>query len=67
MNFAMSDIYGGIYGTTELTNPEPAEQQALVDDYKMSEEVTDYARKKKPLLFAVIIIFALVVLFGVKK
>lgn len=66
MNFAMSDIYGGIWGTTETTIPEAADQKAIVDDQKAAEAV--YTGKKKvPVYSAIIILVVIAVLFGVLK
>ena len=41
INFAMTDVYGGIWGTTETTIPEANDQQALVDDQKAADDPHD--------------------------
>ena len=66
MNFAYSDIYGGVWGTTETTIPEAADQQAIVDDQKAAAAVYT-GTKKVPVYSAIIILIAIAVLFGVIK
>lgn len=66
INFAMSDIYGGVWGTTEETIPEASDQQALVDDEKMAQEAKAAVEKKRfPMAMTVVVILVLVILFGV--
>lgn len=67
INFAMTDIYGGIWGTTETTIPEANDQQALVDDQKAADDVSAGAKKKFPVAMALIAIFAIVVISGAVK
>ena len=67
MNFAMSDIYGGIWGTTELTIPEPNDQKALVDDQKTADTVSNTGKKKIPVGLALVVILIIAVLAGVLK
>lgn len=66
INFAASDIYGGVFGTTELTIPEANDQKALVDDQKASAEVAPGGRGKLPIGIAIIVIVAVVALGGFK-
>ena len=63
INFAMSDIYGGVFGTTEKTIPEAADQTALVDDQKASADVSDVNGNKKKLPVALAIVLVIVVAF----
>ena len=44
--FFMSDVYGGIWGTTEQTIPESADKQALVDDDNQSAAQTEDSTTK---------------------
>lgn len=67
MNFAMSDVYGGIFGTTELTIPEAADQKALVDDQKVADTVTETGKKKIPIALALVVVIVVVILSGVLK
>ena len=67
INFAMSDIYGGIWGTTETTIPEEADQQALVDDQKAAAAVSDSGKKSVPIAMAFVLFLILAFLFGVVK
>lgn len=64
INFAMSDVYGGIYGTTELSIPEADDQKSLVDDQKISSDVSEVGKKKFPMLLAIVLIIVIAVLFG---
>ena len=63
INFAMSDIYGGVWGTTETTIPEAADQTALVDDQKASADVSDVTGNKKKIPVALAIVLVIVVAF----
>ena len=63
-NFFMSDVYGGIYGTTELTIPEAADKQALVEDEKEAVKTENSHTKAFPILIAVIAIFGVALLMG---
>ena len=67
MNFAMSDIYGGVWGTTETTIPEADDQKALVDDQKTADTVSATGKKKFPVGLALVIVLGIVVLAGVRK
>lgn len=67
INFAMSDIYGGVWGTTEQTIPEAADQQALVDDQKAAADVSDAGKKKFPILGAVALVVIIAFLVGAVK
>lgn len=64
INFSMSDVYGGIWGTTEQTIPEAADHAALVDDEKMAQEAKAMP-KKFPFGLAAVVILGLVILLGV--
>ena len=63
INFAMSDIYGGVWGTTETTIPEAADQTALVDDQKASADVTDTKGNKKKIPVALAIVLVIIIAF----
>ena len=67
INFMMSDIYGGIAGTTEETIPEAADQKALVDDQKAAEVASEAGQKRFPMGLAVVLILGVVILSGVVK
>lgn len=67
MNFAMSDIYGGVWGTTEATIPEADDQNALPDDQKAAATVSDAGRKTKPMFLTIALIVVLAILFGGAK
>ena len=67
INFPMSDVYGGIWGTTEDTIPEANDQKALVDDQKVAAAVSDSGRKSKPILLALIVIVILAIIAGGAK
>ena len=67
INFAMSDIYGGVWGTTEQTIPEAKDQKALVDDQKAADDVSANAQKKFPVALALVLVLVLVILSGVVK
>lgn len=67
INFAMSDIYGGIWGTTETTIPEANDQQALVDDQKAAEAVSDSGKKQFPIAIAIVLILAVAIVAGAVK
>ena len=66
INFAMSDIYGGIFGTTEYTIPEAADQTALVDDQKASDTANTQNKKTNalPIFLAIVLIFILAIVLG---
>ena len=63
INFSMSDVYGGVCGTTEQTIPEASDHAALVDDEKMAAEAKAMP-KKFPFGMAALVILVLVVLLG---
>lgn len=67
INFAMTDVYGGIWGTTETTIPEADDQQALVDDQKAADDVSAAGQKKFPVAVALIVVLAIVIISGVVK
>lgn len=43
INYPMSDIYGGGMGTTEMTVPDPDDQNALTDTENKNKAVAKYA------------------------
>lgn len=63
--FAISDVYGGVWGTTETTIPEEKDQQALVDDQNASFTTSDAGQKKVPMLACVAAIAAVAILLAV--
>ena len=67
INFAMSDVYGGVWGTTEQTIPEAKDQTALVDDQKAADTVSVAGKKKVPVALALVLIVVLAVIFGGAK
>lgn len=68
LNFGMADLYpGATWDTTVLTNPEAADQQALVDDQKASAEVSQNPQKKFPIFLAIGLVLILAVVFGGAK
>lgn len=67
INFAMTDVYGGVWGTTETTIPEANDQQALVDDQKAADDVSAGGKKKFPVAMALIAVLAIVIISGVVK
>ena len=67
INFAMTDIYGGYAGTTETTVPEVQDQNALVDDQKAGEAVTEAKVKKTPIIMALALIIILAFVVGLVK
>ena len=64
LKFAMSDLYGGIFGTTEKTIPEAEDQIALVDDQKASAAVSESGTKKAPILLALALIVIIALIIG---
>lgn len=67
INFAMTDVYGGVWGTTETTIPEAGDQQALVDDQKAADDVSAGGKKKFPVAMALIAVLAIVIISGAVK
>lgn len=67
ITFMMSDIYGGINGTTETTIPEAYDQNALVDDQKVAESASTAGQKRFPLGLAVCVLLGVVIISGVVK
>lgn len=66
INFAMSDIYGGIWGTTETTIPEANDQNALVDDQKAAATVSNSGRKTMPIFAAIVLVIVIAFIAGGK-
>lgn len=62
--FFMSDVYGGIWGTTEQTIPEAADKQALVEDQATAAKTGEVEVKAMPILLAVGLIFILALVLG---
>ena len=67
VNFAMSDIYGGVWGTTETTIPEANDQNALVDDQKAAVSVSEDGKKRVPILAAIVLVIVIAFLVGGAK
>lgn len=67
INFPMSDLYGGVWGTTETTIPEAADQKALVDDQKAAATVSESGRKSMPILAAIGVIIVIAFIAGGAK
>lgn len=67
INFAMSDIYGGVWGTTEATIPEAADQTALVDDQKAAGAISETGKKQFPVAAAIILVIIIAVIMGAVK
>ena len=67
ISYAMADVYGTGYGTTETTIPEDTDQQALVDDQKAAGVVSDSGVKKVPILAAIAMLVVIGFLMGVIK
>lgn len=66
INYPMSDIYGGGMGTTEMTVPDPDDQNALTDTENKHKSVARYAVKETSntkfylgLLFVLILIIVI--------
>ena len=62
--FAMSDIYGGTAGTTELSIPDTDDQNSLVDDQKASATVQPETSNKWRILLAVLLVLIFVIVIG---
>ena len=62
--FFMSDIYGGVNGTTEMTIPEAQDKQALVEDEKTAVKTEPAGTKGVPMLAAVALIFITALVLG---
>ena len=67
INFAMSDIYGGVCGTTEETIPEANDQQALVDDQKAAVSVSESGKKSVPIALAIVLVIIVAFIVGGAK
>lgn len=65
--FFMSDVYGGVFGTTEMTIPEAADKQALVEEEKEAVKTESSTTKALPMLLAVALIFVVALVFGGAK
>lgn len=65
INFAMSDIYGGMAGTTETTVPEEADKKVLPDDTNVA--VKDTTKKSSHLYLSIILIVVIAVIMGALK
>lgn len=58
INFMFADIYGTGWSTTEETIPEAKDQQAIVDDQKVSASVeNENITAKKPRVLAAVVLF----------
>ena len=67
INFAMADVYGVGWSTTEETIPEAADQQALVDDQKAATETGKTAKKSFPIALGIVLVLIVAVIFGGAK
>lgn len=67
MNFAMTDVYGGVWGTTELSIPDANDQKALVDDQKTASAVSETGKKRVPIALVLVAVIGVVILAGVVK
>ena len=64
INYAMSDIYGGMAGTTEMSIPEAEDQQALVDDQKASDTTHKTTSNKGKIFISIILVLIVVAVIG---
>lgn len=69
INFMFADIYGTGWSTTEETIPEAKDQQAIVDDQKVSASVEseNITAKKPRVLLAVVLFLILAAVVGGAK
>ena len=66
--FFMSDVYGDIgYGTTELTIPEAADKQALVDDHDASATTEQATVNRGGIIAAIVLIVCVALFMGAVK
>lgn len=66
--FFMSDVYGDIgYGTTELTIPEAADKQALVDDHDANATTEQATVNTGGIIGAIVLIVCVALFMGVVK
>lgn len=66
--FFMSDVYGGVWGTTEMTIPEAQDKQALVDDHDAEAHVEATSTSStKGIIGAVILIVCAALFLGAMK
>lgn len=65
--FFMSDVYGGVFGTTELTIPEAQDKQALVDDHESDVKVEQSTPNYKGIVGCVILIVCVALFMGAVK
>ena len=65
--FFMSDVYGGVWGTTEMTIPEAADKQALVDDHEADTATESSAVNTKGIVGAVVLIVCAALFLGAVK
>lgn len=68
INFTMADLYGGGYaGTAEMSVPEAADQNALVDSEVAAEAVTSKTKNKLPIFGALVGVVVVALLMGAVK
>lgn len=65
INYAMSDIYGGVgIGTTEMTVPEASDQNALVDDQKATDTTQPATANKGKVFISILLVLILIAVIG---
>lgn len=62
--FFMSDVYGGIWGTTEMTIPETADKQALQDNPEEEQKVSESKVNTKGIIGCILLIVILAAIIG---
>jgi len=65
--FFMSDVYGGVWGTTEMTIPEAQDKQALVDDHDADVQTEQATPNYKGIIGAVVLIVCAALFLGAVK
>lgn len=66
INYAMTDIYGGYAGTTEMTIPDPDDQNALTDTSTtnttpIAKGITQSSNVRMYLAIALVLILVIVI------
>lgn len=65
INFSMTDLYGAGYGgTTDMTIPEAADQNALVDDESAAETVAAQSKNKVNVFLAIALVVVIALVIG---
>ena len=66
INYAMSDIYGGMVGTTEITVPDESDKKVLeTEDTKTV--VKETTKKSSHLYLTIVLIVVIAVIMGALK